>query len=77
MSNGNFNPRAYVRHDWRGANIRAQMANFNPRAYVRHDWGFGSGDPGHPHFNPRAYVRHDLGDFVTMLDASISIHVPT
>jgi len=36
---GDFNPRAYVRHDWSAEVQEAIEADFNPRAYVRHDVG--------------------------------------
>jgi len=33
----NFNPRAYVRHDWGLSSLIWVSRDFNPRAYVRHD----------------------------------------
>ncbi len=39
-SEGDFNPRAYVRHDSLACRRVARRNYFNPRAYVRHDrWG--------------------------------------
>ena len=32
-----FNPRAYVRRDWRTNYIEELSISFNPRAYVRRD----------------------------------------
>jgi len=34
---GDFNPRAYVRHDPPAALQEVTVTYFNPRAYVRHD----------------------------------------
>jgi len=34
---GNFNPRAYVRHDHCRCARETPGGHFNPRAYVRHD----------------------------------------
>jgi len=36
----NFNPRAYVRHDFVVVVVAFREENFNPRAYVRHDIEF-------------------------------------
>ena len=53
------------------------LLDFNPRAYVRHDLSPMKQIRRSSHFNPRAYVRHDPRRRDLIIEARISIHVPT
>ena len=55
---GNFNPRAYVRHDFVSRSSR-RASRFQSTCLREARPGTPRSASGSPNFNPRAYVRHD------------------